>query len=163
MESEKDRFIKHWESEHATTMKVLKAYPPDKISMKPAEKSRSAKELAWNFVGEELAFISGIVSGNFDFTNQPKAPDNYAEILSKLEKAHKENVAKVQKLSEAEWNGMIKFFSAPGKMADYRRADLFWMSMMDHVHHRGQFSVYLRIAGAKVPSIYGPTADEPWM
>ena len=28
---------------------------------------------------------------------------------------------------------------------------------------RGQFSVYLRMAGGKVPSIYGPSADEPWM
>jgi uncharacterized damage-inducible protein DinB len=37
------------------------------------------------------------------------------------------------------------------------------MMLMDSVHHRGQFSVYLRMADGKVPSIYGPTADEPWM
>ena len=36
--------------------------------------------------------------------------------------------------------------------------------LMNHViHHRGQLSVYLRLAGVKVPSIYGPTADETWM
>jgi uncharacterized damage-inducible protein DinB len=29
------------------------------------------------------------------------------------------------------------------------------------VHHRGQLTVYLRLTGAPVPSIYGPTADEP--
>src|SRR5262245_36024831 len=28
-------------------------------------------------------------------------------------------------------------------------------------HHRGQMTVYLRLMGAKVPSIYGPSADEP--
>ena len=28
------------------------------------------------------------------------------------------------------------------------------------VHHRGQLSVYLRLAGAKVPWIYGPSGDE---
>ncbi|HKO54814.1 MAG TPA: DinB family protein [Thermoanaerobaculia bacterium] len=28
-------------------------------------------------------------------------------------------------------------------------------------HHRGQLTVYLRLNEAKVPSIYGPTADEP--
>ena len=28
-------------------------------------------------------------------------------------------------------------------------------------HHRGQLSVYLRPMGAKVPSIYGGSADEP--
>ena len=33
---------------------------------------------------------------------------------------------------------------------------------MNHViHHRGQLSVYLRMNNAPVPSIYGPSADEP--
>ena len=27
-------------------------------------------------------------------------------------------------------------------------------------HHRGQLTVYLRLLGAKVPSIYGPSADD---
>ncbi len=30
------------------------------------------------------------------------------------------------------------------------------------VHHRGQLSVYLRMVDVPVPSIYGPSADEPW-
>ena len=29
------------------------------------------------------------------------------------------------------------------------------------VHHRGQLTVYLRLLDIPVPSIYGPTADEP--
>ena len=28
-------------------------------------------------------------------------------------------------------------------------------------HHRGQLTVYLRLNEAHVPSIYGPSADEP--
>jgi len=35
--------------------------------------------------------------------------------------------------------------------------------LLDQIHHRGQLSIYMRIAGAKVPSIYGPSADEPWI
>jgi len=27
-------------------------------------------------------------------------------------------------------------------------------------HHRGQMTVYLRLLGAQVPAIYGPSADE---
>ena len=27
-------------------------------------------------------------------------------------------------------------------------------------HHRGQMTVYLRLMGAKVPAIYGPSADD---
>jgi uncharacterized damage-inducible protein DinB len=48
-------------------------------------------------------------------------------------------------------------------MADVRKADMLWMMLSDSIHHRGQFSIYLRLVGAKVPSIYGPSADEPWM
>jgi uncharacterized damage-inducible protein DinB len=29
-------------------------------------------------------------------------------------------------------------------------------------HHRGQLTVYLRMLDVPVPSVYGPTADEPW-
>jgi uncharacterized damage-inducible protein DinB len=33
--------------------------------------------------------------------------------------------------------------------------------VMNHIiHHRGQMSVYLRLNGVPVPSIYGPSADE---
>jgi uncharacterized damage-inducible protein DinB len=36
-------------------------------------------------------------------------------------------------------------------------------SHINHLsHHRGQLSVYLRLLDVPVPSIYGPTADEPW-
>ena len=27
-------------------------------------------------------------------------------------------------------------------------------------HHRGQMTVYLRLMGAKVPALYGPSADD---
>jgi uncharacterized damage-inducible protein DinB len=32
---------------------------------------------------------------------------------------------------------------------------------MNHIiHHRGQFTVYLRLNDIPVPSLYGPSADE---
>ena len=38
-----------------------------------------------------------------------------------------------------------------------------WDFMFDAIHHRGQLSAYLRPMGGKVPSIYGPSADETGM
>jgi uncharacterized damage-inducible protein DinB len=35
-----------------------------------------------------------------------------------------------------------------------------WGFLFDAVHHRGQLSTYLRPMGGKVPSIYGPSADD---
>jgi hypothetical protein len=56
----------------------------------------------------------------------------------------------------------VTFFTGPKQMGPVPVGDLLWMTLMDSIHHRGQMSVYIRVAGGKVPSIYGPTADEPW-
>lgn len=50
-----------------------------------------------------------------------------------------------------------------GVFFDQMSMDLLWFLLFDEIHHRGQFSIYLRMADGKVPSIYGPSADEPWM
>jgi len=50
--SAKERFLDSYDREHATTMKVLRAYPADKANLKPHPKTRSARELAWTFVLE---------------------------------------------------------------------------------------------------------------
>jgi len=161
--TEKEMFLQTWDREHQITTKVLKAYPPDKLDIKPSPLSRTARELAWVFVAE-LAVVDMVVKGQIDMSGaEPAPPATMQEILSVFEKMHKEEMGKVKKLSEADYNSTMKFLVGPKQMGDVRRADLLWMTLMDQVHHRGQFSVYLRMAGGKLPSIYGPTADEPWM
>jgi uncharacterized damage-inducible protein DinB len=50
----------------------------------------------------------------------------------------------------------------PGRIGDWKKTDFLRQVLHDQIHHRGQFTVYLRLADARVPSVYGPTADEPW-
>ncbi len=162
MESEKEHFLNIWEREFQTTLKVLKAYPHDKEDMRPAEKSKSAKELAWVFASEEKNLFGGIIEGNIDWSKMQGPPATMKEVIREYEKAHADVIKKVMNTPGEKLNETMKFFVAPKTMGDVKKMDLLWMMLMDQVHHRGQFSVYLRIAGAKVPSIYGPTADEPW-
>jgi uncharacterized damage-inducible protein DinB len=163
MATEKERFLQTWEREFGTTMRVLKEYPKDKLDLKPHAKSKSARELAWLFAGETKIYFEGCLTGKFNFEHFPKSPSTMDEILAGYEKNFKEVTEKIKKMSDADMDTPIKFFVGPGKMADVRRADVMWAGLMDLIHHRGQFSVYLRLADAKVPSIYGPSADEPWM
>ena len=160
--TEKEMFLDTWKREHDTLLRVLKAYPEDKLDMKPSEKSRTAKELAWVFAAE-IAVLEGALDGHIDFSKMPPMPGSYGEILSSAETFNKKIVSKLRKLSTRQWHQKISWMVAPGKTRKVRVADVAWILLMDRVHHRGQFSVYLRLAGAKVPSIYGPTADEPWM
>ncbi len=160
--NEKDNFLNSWNGEFQTTLKVLNAYPNDRPDFKPHERSRSAKELAWTFVIEEKGAVAGVISGKIDFNNMPKPPATFKEVIQEYEKSHKEMVNKFKDLSEDELNNMMKFFVAPKKMGDMRKIDVLWSILRDMIHHRGQLSVYVRMTGGKVPSIYGPTADEPW-
>jgi uncharacterized damage-inducible protein DinB len=54
------------------------------------------------------------------------------------------------------------FFVGPKTPGPVKRSDFLWFLLHDQIHHRGQFSIYLRIVDGKVPSIYGPSLDEPW-
>ena len=38
---------------------------------------------------------------------------------------------------------------------------LAWATLFDLIHHRGQLTMYIRPMGGKVPSVYGPSADDP--
>lgn len=160
--SEKDRFLTQWEKEFPTTLKVLRAFPSDKLDLRPHEKSKSARELAWAFV-VETKMIADALKGQLDFVNLPTAPATRDEIIGTLERSCKDIAERIRQTPDAELNTTVKFFTGPKQIGDVRRMDILWLVLMDSVHHRGQFSVYLRMAGAKVPSIYGPTADEPWM
>lgn len=164
MSGAKEQFLETTEREHQTTMKVLRAYPTDKLDLRPHAMCKTARELAWVFVAERgLAthvFHDRLATGQFP--EMPEPPASWDAILSELQRTHREYVDLVRRTSEADLHKTVKFFTGPKQMGDITRMDLLWTMLHDEIHHRGQFSIYLRMAGAKVPSIYGPSADEPW-
>jgi uncharacterized damage-inducible protein DinB len=161
--TEKDMFLQTFGRECQTTLKLLKAYPAAKGDYKPHERSRTAKELAWTFVMEQ-GMVDMALKGKIDFSQpMPKPPGNLSEVITAFEHASRETTNKVSNASEDTLGRTVQFPIGPGKMGDFRAMDVLWTALMDQVHHRGQLSVYTRLAGAKVPSIYGPSADEPWM
>jgi len=160
--TEKEMFLNNWQREFGTTLKILKQLPPEKAGFKPpAEKVRTAKELASVFI-QEMGVVDGVVKGKIEFAPPPSF-ETYPELLKSYEAKHKEVMEKVGRMSDTEWNTLIAAPVGPKKMADVRKGDMLWLMLSDSIHHRGQFSLYLRMVGAKVPSIYGPSADEPWM
>lgn len=161
--SEKQKFQEAWDKESATTLKVLRAFPEDKTDLKPHPSSRSAKDLAWAFVFDGVAG-SQAVQGEMKFPppNMPEKPASWKAMISEVEKALKVMSDRVRKVDDAQLNTTVKFVTGPKQMTDLRRMDVLWFLLNDTIHHRGQFSVYLRMAGGKVPAIYGPSADEKW-
>lgn len=161
--SEKQKFQEAWDKESALTLKVLKAYPQDKTDLKPHPTCRSAKDFAWTFVFEGVAG-SQAVQGEMKFPppNMPSMPSTWHGMLTEVDKALKVISDEVRKVDDTQLNTTVKFITGPKQMSDLRRMDVLWFLLNDMIHHRGQFSVYLRMAGGKVPAIYGPSADEKW-
>jgi uncharacterized damage-inducible protein DinB len=161
--SEKQAFLQAWDREAATTMKVLRAFPSEKADLKPHPSCRSAKELAWTFVFEGVAGAQA-AQGEMKFPppNMPPMPPNWSGMVGEVERALRHFGDVVRKADEKFLNTTVQFMTGPKQKSDLRRLDVLWFLLNDEIHHRGQFSVYLRMAGAKVPSIYGPSGDEKW-
>jgi uncharacterized damage-inducible protein DinB len=142
--------------EFATTMRVLKAYPEDKLEMRPAEKSRSARELIRTFIAEEYVCGAAMRGEPIRGLAGESLPDSLKDLLEVFDRIHNEVQQVIAQAADEEMDRVMDFY---GHQLTVR--EVMWAELHDQIHHRGQFSVYLRLAGARVPSIYGPTADEP--
>lgn len=148
--------------EAATTLKVLKAYPDDKSELKPHPVCKSARELAWIFTLEQEIAAAALqdeldLSGGF-----PPGPATMAETVAAFEQSKDKLIGLLRDGPEDLLEGTVHFFVGPNQMGDIPKPAFMWFLIHDQIHHRGQFSIYLRMADGKVPSIYGPSADEPW-
>jgi uncharacterized damage-inducible protein DinB len=149
-------------SEVPTTLKVMRALPDHAADFQPHEKSKSALNLLHTFCVENWG---AILSTKGELPIPPKFPPpspTLGEEIAVYERGARELVAAVEAMPDSRLSETVMFFSGPGKMAPMKVIDVLWYMLLDSIHHRGQLSVYVRQAGGKVPSIYGPTADEPW-
>src|SRR5262249_46251115 len=146
----RDHFLEVYEAEHQITVRVLRAYPPEKAQLRPHPKNKTALDLAWMFVIEQDRIERALATG-FDWTKtQPvqKPPANFDEILAAFQKGHEHIRGLISVQRDDELAGTIQFPVGPGRIGDWTKIDFLWRILFDQIHHRGQFSVYLRIAEA---------------
>jgi len=160
--SAKQQFVDVFTRENATTRRVLHSLPESKGEFKPYASAKSARQLAFIFsLGQ--GGIAAALNGAWQWPPQmPEAPATYGEVLAAFDASTAAVTEALANADESRLHEQIPFFTGPRQMGDIPVLDLMWFMLMDAVHHRGQFSTYLRAAGERVPSIYGPSADEPW-
>jgi uncharacterized damage-inducible protein DinB len=166
--SPKTHFQDAFQREHATTLKVLRAYPEDHSELQPHPTSATARQLAWVFVlGQGV--MAGVLTNKMKFDDPntppqqpPAAPPTFGEVIAAYEKAVEDTMQILENTPDSTLLETARFPVGPKKLADVQKIQLLWYFLNDAIHHRGQLSVYLRMSGGKVPSIYGPSRDEPW-
>lgn len=159
----KRQYLEFFAREFPTTLRVMKAYPSGKDDFKPHERSYAASRLVHTF-SMENGVVYKAVRGELTMPPElPPAPATYAEAIANYERGAKELMAAVEEMPDSRLFEEVNFFTGPKQMGMVPISQVMWLMLMDSIHHRGQLSVYIRMAGGKVPSIYGPSADEPWM
>lgn len=160
-----DHFLAELEAEAARTRRALEAVPEGRDDWRPHDKSMPLGRLA-GLIARMPSWISLIVERD-DFDLKP-AGGNFDQrplrTAAELVRALEESVAEArQALTGATEEHLLKpwrLLVAGNVVSEEPRHVVLRDTFMHLSHHRGQLTVYLRLNGAPVPSIYGPTADD---
>ena len=157
-----ESMLPEFDSEMTTTRRVLERVPTDKGDWKPHPKSFSVGHLAqlvsrmpgWvtRTLKDSVLDLGGFAGYSYETTET---------LLSEFDTHVREARAALASAADADFSrpwslkrGEQVFFTLPTGVVVRQN--------INHlVHHRGQLTVYLRLLDIPVPSIYGPTADEP--
>ncbi len=153
-------FIHRWEQEYPGFVQVFKALPADQLDYRPEPRARSAGELLTVLLEIERAGNELCEKGEIHWED-PKGLNKRDEMVAAYEQIHKELGKRLRQLDEATWNKKSQCWEHGHVEIEDTVGGLFWLFLFDAIHHRGQLSTYIRPMGGKVPSIYGPSADEP--
>ena len=156
----RDIFLRLWAKEAPTTRKVIERIP-EGSDYRPDPKSRTAREIAWLIVREQVALVEGLERGEIKWIELP-APASIAQVVA-LADQHADLAERLKKLPASAWSAAVPFTFEGNVIMTETGIESAWTFLLDIVHHRGQISTYLRAMGSTVPQIYGPSADEPMM
>ena len=146
-------------AELPTFVKVLKALPGGKLDYRPHPKSRTAAELAWLLASSEGALVELLDKGTISWKESP-APARLEDIVAAFERNSTAVDERLEKLDAAAWDRKGRFVMEGMPPWEDAVGQFVWGFFFDSIHHRGQLTTYLRPMGGKVPSIYGPSADD---
>lgn len=145
---------------------VLEQVPEGKADWKPHEKSMAFGYLA-DMVATIPTWITMIVKQTEldiapkDGPSRQRVPKNSsAEYLQALDASAAEARAALEAATDEQLEQEWRLLAGGQVVARMSRREMIRDSINHWVHHRGQMTVYLRLLGAKVPSLYGPSADD---
>lgn len=157
----RDFFLETLADELPRFERALKAVPETGMAYRPHEKSRSAAELLAVFADEAAMFAPLLEKGDLDMAGfTPGTYKTVPDVVDAFRRGFEQARAAGASLGDSQWDGPARLMSGDKVEWETTRGKMAWGLLLDLIHHRGQLSVYLRPMGARVPAIYGPSADD---
>lgn len=155
------------EREAAISRRVLGRVPEGRPDWKPHEKSMPLGYLS-NLVATMPSWITAeIRQDELDLDPpggtpyRPPATDTTALLLSVQDQLAEEALAALRGTTDAHLATRWRLLVGGRIVMDQPRHEVIADTLTHLAHHRGQLTVYMRLNGVAVPSVYGPSADEP--
>src|SRR5215510_8506435 len=150
--------------EAARTKRVLEQVPAGREDWKPHDKSMALGRLA-GMIATMPMWVTFIVKQDELDLTPPGGGEWKLPSQKELTAAHDKSVA-VARTALKDVNDSTLLTTnwklrAGGQVVSDVPRHIALRDMLNHLaHHRGQLTVYLRLLDAKVPAVYGPSADD---
>ena len=146
--------------------RALEQVPEGKYDWKPHDKSMIFGYLA-NMVATIPTWVTmQIKQDELDVAPadgskmEQKRMDTSGALLEALDKAAADARAAFEKTTEEHLMTSWRLLARGQVVMEAPRHVMIQDTINHWAHHRGQMTVYLRLMGAKVPALYGPSADD---
>lgn len=160
-----DALLAEFDREMGQTRKVLDRVPDDQFEWQPHPTSVTLGRLAEHLVEMPLWAATTMAQSELDMlTPRPadyQSPATRAEVLAMFDTNLKVARANLVNKTDGEFDAAWKLKAGGKEVFTMPKASVMRAFVLNHmVHHRGQMTVYLRMLGVPIPSIYGPSGDE---
>ena len=145
-------------SETNKVVSVWREFSSDYMAFRPHPRSSTVQDIFNHQLLSERRFFG-------EFLGLPELPASQIQPENLTPEVYAERLAQlvlprlgfIAAQAEAWWLEQVPFFDV-----ERERIWVFWRRLLHTAHHRTQLTVYLRLLGKQVPSVYGPTADVTW-
>ena len=159
-------FFAQLEREAIGTRRALERVPEGRADWKPHEKSMPFGYLT-TLVATMPSWIAMMIQmDELDLNppgggrQRPPAPTNTKELLAAFDESLAKAREALKSTSDEHLMTKWRLLVAGNVVAENLRHVMIADTFGHLAHHRGQITVYLRLLGAPVPAVYGPSADD---
>ena len=149
-------FLNEWKYESESTLKVFEQLTDDSLNKKFNDDVRTPGRLAWHLVTTigEMVQRTGL---KFDVTPEDAPiPAIVKEICSEYKRSSDGMIAALKnEWTDESLNEDVNLYGQT-----WKKGTVLTVLVKHQAHHRGQLTVLMRLAGLKVPGVYGPAKEE---
>jgi uncharacterized damage-inducible protein DinB len=148
-------FADLWLIESAATRRVLSRLTDGALSVRVAPEARSAGETAWHIAGA----IRDIGAGMALPLSGPKRGDPVPGEAEEIMAAYARAADELWRLVTTDWSDETLREQDDVYGARWERGHTLYILLAHEIHHRGQLTTLLRVAGLTIPWVYGPSQE----